>query len=135
VRAALKSISRFSSSPKPDASALSPSSAYLRLLLPGSGSPPTSPPTIAQWLAPETAVSLLEWRAALVVKELAKNVKEPDASVYQRVSKAVTEAFVGRQVGDTIASLGQALGAKEGEVVKKLLTLVRLIVLRLHIEF
>ncbi|EFI26847.1 acyl-CoA oxidase [Coprinopsis cinerea okayama7 len=106
VRAALKSLKGLSSSTN-----LSPSSYYLRLLI-----PPVSVPnfklTPDQWLDPANPVLLLEWRAALVVQEMARNLKEPDASVNQRVSKAVTEAFVARQVGDMINEAQTKLGNK-----------------------
>jgi hypothetical protein len=46
---------------------------------------------VDQWRDPATSILLLDWRATLVVQELAKNAKEPDASVSQRVSKAVSE--------------------------------------------
>jgi acyl-CoA oxidase len=96
VRAALKSLKGLSSADK-----LTPSSLYLRLLLPGSQLASVSP-TEEEWRDPLTAINLLEWRAALLVKELGSNLKDPDASVVQRVSKAITEAFVARQVGEMI---------------------------------
>ena len=69
---------------------------------------------------------LLEWRAALVVQELGRNAKDVDAGVFQRVSKAVTGAFVAGQVGDMIDGLkGQLSTGKAREVLTKLFTLVR----------
>lgn len=129
VRAALKVLKTLlSSGAKPDASKLSPSSYYLRLLVPSSSpAKPEFAPSVEEWLgSPSIAVLLLEWRAALVVQELARNAKDLDASVFQRASKAVTEAFVARQVGDMIDGLkGKLSSGKTGEVLTKLFTLVR----------
>ncbi|KAF7965078.1 hypothetical protein HWV62_45767 [Athelia sp. TMB] len=97
VRAALKSLSRLMSAESPSADTLSPSSYYLRLL---SKDPEPIPNlTAGAWKNSSTAVSLLEWRAALMVQDLARHAKGPDANANQRVSKAVTEAFVAAQVG------------------------------------
>jgi acyl-CoA oxidase len=81
---------------------------------------------VDQWLDPATSILLLDWRAALVVQELAKNAKEPDASVFQRVSKAVSEAFAGRQVGEMLSELKAKFGetSKESVVVGRLFLLV-----------
>jgi hypothetical protein len=103
VRAALKSFRSLVSTQSPSASTLSPSSYYLRLLL-----EPTSKPldlSESSWQDPATSILLLEWRAALLVHEHSRTVAEPDASVNQRVSKAVTEAFIAAQVGEIINSL------------------------------
>ncbi|KAG6809524.1 hypothetical protein H0H92_015920 [Tricholoma furcatifolium] len=109
VRAAVKSLTTLLSSSNPNPNTLSPSSAYLRLLLPGQpqARPPVSPST-SEWLDPKTAISFLEWRAALVVQEhvLTSKTNQLDAAVYQRVAKAVTEAFVAVQVGTIIEKLG-----------------------------
>ncbi|KAJ7614834.1 peroxisomal oxidase [Roridomyces roridus] len=71
-------------------------SRYLRLLL----DPSLCPPDCIIHPADDvvgTAISLLEWRAAALVKEAAQTQKDgtPDATATQRVAKAVTEAFVG----------------------------------------
>ncbi|KAF8056038.1 peroxisomal oxidase [Lyophyllum atratum] len=124
VRAALKSYKTLFSSADPPASSLSPSSHYLRLLLP-SNQPPTA--TDASWQDPAFAISLLEWRAALLVQEHAQTFEIPDASVNQRVSKAVTEAFIAVQVGEIIANL--VLSAPTREVVRSLYTLYLLTVI------
>ena len=56
---------------------------------------------------PNTSVLLLELRAALIVQDHAKNLAtgDVDASVNQRVSKAVTEAFISVQVVGMIKGL------------------------------
>ncbi|KAG6818991.1 hypothetical protein H0H93_016586 [Arthromyces matolae] len=59
------------------------------------------------WSDPNTAIRLLELRAAFLVREYARTKDQPDASVYQRVSKAVTEAFVAVQVGSLINGLDE----------------------------
>ncbi|KAF8882820.1 acyl-CoA oxidase [Infundibulicybe gibba] len=103
ARAALKSYKIFTSSKTPTSSSLTPSSNYLRCLLEPHLRLPSSE-TIS-WTDPATCIQILEWRAALVVREHAQNISDPDASVYQRVSKAVTEAFVAAQVGGMLKDL------------------------------
>ncbi|KIM82062.1 hypothetical protein PILCRDRAFT_820972 [Piloderma croceum F 1598] len=116
VRAALKSYKNLLSAKDPSASLLSPSSYYLRLLL---GEPVKSLSlTDASWKDPAVALLLLEWRAALVVQDLVRNQNKPDASANQRVSKAVSEAFVAAQVVKMIRELD--LPAKDRHVVVEL---------------
>lgn len=128
VRSALKSYHNLFSSSTPSLSSLSPSSNYLRLLL--------TPPalnisfSIQDFADPNTSILLLELRAALIVQDHAKNLaagKNPDidASVNQRVSKAVTEAFVAVQVAGMIKGL-EDVGVKgnDANVVKKVYLLV-----------
>lgn len=112
VRAALKSYANLLKSK--DTSNLSPSTSYLRLLVTANNTPPV--PSDNAWQDPTTAILLLEWRAALLVRELAQNVQEPDASSPQRVAKAVTEAFVGARVGEIINGLPEALNGRERDV-------------------
>lgn len=119
VRAALKSYRRLLSSKAPSIDLLSPSSYYLRLLL-TSERPPTL--TASSWLDPGVTILLLEWRAALIVQNLAQNSNQPDASAYQRVSKATTEAFAAVQIGHMI--LGLNLRDKEKAAVSGLYRLV-----------
>lgn len=103
VRAALKSYKNLQSTSSPSPSQLSPSSFYLRLLLKSSEKPPVLTPS--SWKDPHNAICLLEWRAAFMVKELAQHQKDADASANQRVSKAVTDAFVATRVGHMIQEL------------------------------
>ena len=108
-----------------DVSALSPSTMYLRLLL-GSTSGPSLPSDTA-WQDPATVIHLLEWRAALLVREFAKNIDEPDVFAGQRVAKAVIEAFVAARVGDIIKSLPDTINGKQDNIkhLEKLYLLVR----------
>jgi acyl-CoA oxidase len=101
VRAALKSYRILLSDKDPSDAFLSPSSYYLRLLV--KGSPPSF--TDSSWKDPAVAVLLLEWRATLIVQDLARNQGNPDASANQRASKAVTEAFVATQIVQLIRDL------------------------------
>ncbi|KAJ8495479.1 hypothetical protein ONZ45_g12848 [Pleurotus djamor] len=116
IRAALKTFGSLPSLTDP--STLPPSSAYLRLLKTNSSSPPSA----SNWAIPETCIIYLEWRAALIVQELARSSKDPDASMFQRVSKAVTEAYVAKCVGDMIKGLGrpETLRGRCAQVVGKL---------------
>ncbi|KAG6877480.1 hypothetical protein C0993_006948 [Termitomyces sp. T159_Od127] len=118
VRAALKSYTRLTTAAKPSADSLSPSTAYLRLLL--SKQPAPASVSSAAWNDPATSIALLEWRAALLVREHAQTKGESDASANQRVSKAVTEAFVAAQVGSIINGLatdGSAAVTLKGETL------------------
>ncbi|KAF8900142.1 peroxisomal oxidase [Gymnopilus junonius] len=102
VRAALRSYKALFASNPPCISALSPSSYYLRHLV---NNPVVSSFSEEDWRNPSTAILLLELRAAFIVNEHAQNTSEQDASVNQRVSKAVTEAFVATQVAGMIQNL------------------------------
>ncbi|KAJ7066323.1 peroxisomal oxidase [Mycena amicta] len=117
LRAALKSFRGiFSTSSSPS---FSPTSAYLRLLLDKDLLPPELSP--ASWNDPAIPIVLLEWRAALLVHEAAQTVDQADSTLTQRVSRAVTEAFVAGQVGQMIAGLpSRVLNAKEVEVVSQI---------------
>lgn len=128
VRAALKSFRSLFSSQSPSASTLSPFSYYLRLLL----EPSSQPPDLSEssWKDPATSILLLEWRAAFLVRAHSQTADEPDASVNQRVSKAVTEAFVASQVDKTIASL--SLPARSAQPVHALYLLVSHSCLRMY---
>jgi len=120
VRAALKSYEKLLSAKDPSASLLSPSSYYLRLLL--EKSVKSLSLTDASWKDPAVALLLLEWRAALVVQDLVRNQNKLDATANQRVSKAVSEAFVAAQVVQMIQELD--LSAKDRQVVVELYRLV-----------
>ena len=132
VRSALKSYHNLFSSSPPSLSSLSPSSNYLRLLL--------TPPALGVSLStqdftdPNTSTHLLELRAALIVQDHVKNLAtgDIDASVNQRVSKAVTEAFVSVQVAGIIKGLVDAgVKGNNASIVKK----VYLLVGRLSVPF
>ncbi|KAJ7493615.1 peroxisomal oxidase [Mycena latifolia] len=118
LRAALKAFrALFTTTPPPSTSSLSPTSYYLRLLLDKNLVPPEL--SAESWTQPATAILLLEWRAALLVHEIAQTIEAPDATATQRVSRAVTEAFVAARVGEMIDALGTALKQREAEVVKQ----------------
>ena len=125
VRSALKSYRNLFSSNLLFLSSLSPSSNYLRLLTPPALNVSLS---IQDFADPNTSILLLELRAALIVQDHAKNLAtgDIDASVNQRVSKAVTEAFVAVQVAGMIKGLEDDEGMKgnDADVVKKVYLLV-----------
>ncbi|ESK95258.1 acyl- oxidase [Moniliophthora roreri MCA 2997] len=127
VRAAIKSFSTLFNNKTgfvPEiANALPPSSAYLKRLIPTANIKPNEPPVLSEtsWTNPSTLVALLEWRAALLVHEVAQTIETPDATIFQRVSKAATEAFVAANVGDMIVRLDTSvMGSKEKDVLTKL---------------
>ncbi|KAG6864904.1 hypothetical protein C0991_006474, partial [Blastosporella zonata] len=132
VRAALKAHNALmsSSNPMTHSESLSPSSSYLCLLVLPNQGPPT--PSATLWLDPKTSIALLEWRAALLVRDHARIIatSQLDAAVYQRIAKAVTEAFVAVQVGKMVDDLG-SVGKVTGEsaaVVRGVYTLYLLTV-------
>ncbi|KAG2119395.1 acyl-CoA dehydrogenase/oxidase C-terminal [Suillus clintonianus] len=91
-------------------------SAYLRLLSATSEAPPQV--TASTWHHIPSVVLLLEWRAALMVKNFTQTQAsgDVDASVNQRLAKAVTEAFVAAQVGEMIKNLTM-LPSEDAKVV------------------
>jgi len=80
-------------------------SAYLRLLSTTSEAPPQV--TASTWHDVHSVVLLLEWRAALMVKNFTQTPAsgDVDANVNQRLARAITEAFVAAQVGEMINNL------------------------------
>ncbi|KAG2052587.1 peroxisomal oxidase [Suillus hirtellus] len=80
-------------------------SAYLRLLSTTSEAPPQV--TASTWHDVRSVVLLLEWRAALLVKNFTQTPasEDVDANVNQRLARAITEAFVAAQVGEMINNL------------------------------
>ncbi|TFK85181.1 acyl-CoA oxidase [Polyporus arcularius HHB13444] len=117
VRAALKAFDALVAKKTRNVDELTPSTVYLRHL--ASSSSPSSP----SWDDPQNVVSLLEKRAAAMVQERAKHLQDPDASADQRVSRAVTDAFVAAQVCEFIKSLRETVGGKEAVVLSKLYNL------------
>jgi len=117
-----------SRSPASSVTSFSPFSAFLRHV--ANISSQTSPTTSSKndWKDPAVAITLLEQRAAALIREHARHVSEPDPSVYQRISKAVTEAFVAAQVGLMMQGLDK-LPLKDREVVKDVYLLVGCLVL------
>ena len=83
--------------------------------------------SIQDFADPNTSILLLELRAALIVQDHVRNLAtgDVDASVNQRVSKAVTEAFVAVQVAEMMKGL-EDVGIKGNDavVIKKVYLLV-----------
>jgi acyl-CoA oxidase len=118
VRGALKSLKNLQASKNPSTT-LSPSSIYLRLLLdPVASNSHSLQFNDSTWTSVESVALLLEWRAALMVQEAARNVEEPDANVNNRVAKAVAEAFVASQIVSFVKNL--QMGTVEAKVVTDL---------------
>ncbi len=121
VRSAMKSYRQLFSTKPPSVALLTPSSSYLRFLV---SVPAVSPSLSTQDLRdPTTAILLLELRAALIVQEYAQNATEPDASANQRISKAVTEAFIAARVREMIDGL-TTLQERDRVVMAKVFLLV-----------
>lgn len=114
-RAAVKAYRSFSNATSAE---LTPSTAYLQTLAQGRGTY-----GVINWMDPLTCVDLLERRAAFIVRSHTNNLQSPDASAIQRVSKAVTEAFIARQVLGFIQDLPRTLPDKDAKIVSGLLTL------------
>jgi len=96
-------------------------SAYLRLLSANNSRPLV---TATTWHDVSAVVLLLEWRAALMVKNFVQTQAkgEADANINQRLAKAVTEAFVAVQVGEMINRT--TLPSEDAKVVGRLYRLV-----------
>jgi acyl-CoA oxidase len=102
VRSALKALDNLNN---PSAEKTeSPSSQYLAVLKSGSKKPSVQDSQKA-WLRSDLAVSLLQWRAALIVQDRAQSTGQLDASVEARVSRAVAEAFVANQIAGILKVL------------------------------
>ncbi|KAI0673208.1 acyl-CoA oxidase [Trametes maxima] len=120
VRAALKAYDALVVRKTRSVASLTPSSAYLRLIVQGQLAPDVQSATAGGWEDPKTAILILEKRAAAMVAERARHQGDPDASSDQRVARAVTDAFVAVQVGQIIHSLEGHLGERNVAVLKKL---------------
>lgn len=118
ARAAIKAYNAFRSKPG-SGSALSPSTRYLRSL-----SDAQSTVSPAPWTNTKALVSLLERRAAHVVQHLAQHVENPDAGANQRVSRAVTEAFVAAETSNSVDTIQALLAKTESDPLVDLLILV-----------
>lgn len=103
--------------------ALSPSTAYLHLVTNADQPMPTQ----QAWQDTHSCTLLLEQRALALVQDRATHENDADASADQRVSRAVTEAFVAEQIETFIKTLYTDIGGsgKEAAVVRDLLHLVR----------
>lgn len=119
TRGAVKAYNLFTSNAT-SKSTLSSSSRYLHTL----NDAPIALSSVS-WTTPHVLVDLLERRAAYIVRHHAHHLDDPDASVNQRVSRAVTEAFVAVQTLQTINSAPPTLGQIEYSTLVDVLTLVR----------
>ena len=122
MRAALKAYRAL----KPGQTDLPPSSAYLQRLTGGENPPSGFNFTSVEALLanPCTLVALLEWRAALVVRELA-NAGEVTGMDAARVARAVTDAFVAARVAGMAQEVKQdGVRKKDAGVVRRLFVLV-----------
>lgn len=120
VRAALKAYNQPPSAPR------SPFSAYLRFLHNKGCDVQMTIFEAPDWADWKLVVEVMEWRAARAVqaRAIAQQIESIDASSYQRVSRAVTEAYVATQVGEMIRSLSRE-GLGDSEVIlRSLLHLV-----------
>ncbi|KAL1720168.1 acyl-CoA dehydrogenase/oxidase C-terminal [Schizophyllum commune] len=121
VRAALKAYRAL----KPGQTDLPPSSAYLQRLTGGENSPSGFTFTSFEALVadPSTLVALLEWRAALVVRELA-NAGEVTGMDAARVARAVTDAFVAARVAQMAQEVQKdGVRKEDAGVVRRLFVL------------
>ncbi|KAI0331414.1 acyl-CoA oxidase [Cubamyces sp. BRFM 1775] len=114
VRAALKAYDALVVRKTRSSSNLTPSTAYLRGLVEDSPHPAVP----QSWTDPHVSILLLERRAAAMVQDRAKHAGDPDASSDYRVARAVTDAFVGAQVGEIIRDLDKSVGGREASVLK-----------------
>ena len=125
VRSALKSLNSLMSPPSASSENLPDSSRYLRFLLNPRPVSISDSDSSSSWDNPDKPILLLEWRAAVLVRDHALNVQkgELDGTMNQRVSKAVTEAFVAVQIGEAIRDLPDG---SDSEVLRSLHLLVSL---------
>ena len=120
VRAALKAFDALVVRKTRRASELTPSTSYLRHLASSS----SSSGLVLNWSDPQSIIALLERRAAAMVQERATHLTDPDASLDQRVSRAVTDAFIAAQVGEIIKLVEETVGGKDAAVLRALYNLV-----------
>ena len=121
VRTALKSLRDFKNNGE-SLSKLTPFSSYLRFL--NDDSPvAVLDRDISVWSEPLSCINLLQWRAARLVGTYQENAQVPDPMINQRVSRAVSEAFVADQVKDILANM--SLKGRERQALTSLLMLVR----------
>ncbi|KAH7882117.1 peroxisomal oxidase [Phlebopus sp. FC_14] len=90
---------------------------YLRLLQVDDPARPQINATI--WQHSRSIIRILEWRAALAVKNYAQAADELDGGINHRLSKAITESFVAARVGDMISALDK-LPQEEARVLGEL---------------
>lgn len=121
VRAALKAYGHLASSEN-----LTPFMGFLRLVRRRAALPNNAVRTTPDWGNWTTAVSVLEWRAAKIVEDRAdaEARKEVDSNSDQRTARAITEAYVAKQVTMFIESIPRHLPEASGRILKALFKLV-----------
>ncbi|KAL4243883.1 Acyl-coenzyme A oxidase [Abortiporus biennis] len=117
VRAAVKAYHAFTNSASSATVQLTPSTNYLRTLVFHTSE------TSFDWNDSKDVVRLLQTRAAKVVQQYARQSENLDASADQRVSRAVTDAFVAQQVQTFISALSGELPGRESLVLTDLFRL------------
>ena len=85
---------------------------YLRFFKDGAG-PSASVGASLDYDDPKALVEILEKRAACVVRQYALNLRDPDASMEQRVAKAVMDGFVANQILEILEETKSILGPEE----------------------
>ena len=108
VRAALKACEKIQTAGHATSRGTSsPFSAYLRHVRSSTASTQNKPIDSPDWSDWQTPVLVQELRAARIVEDrlLLQKLGEVDASADQRVSRAVTEAYVAAQIGELIKTI------------------------------
>lgn len=124
VRAAVKNFRKVTSSLHDGATqslSFSGSTAYLRLLI----TDEKLSLTPQMWQDTHACVLLLEHRAVASVKLYSQNENDSDPNADQRLSRAVTEAFIAEQLENFIHTLNKHLSGREATALRDLLQLVR----------
>lgn len=124
VRAALKAYKALQKAEQPPGfgSAL-PLNGYLRHTRGESSKSEVTAPDPLNWDDHKLSILLLELRAARIVEDRAvRTPDDVDASFDQRISRAVTEAYIATHIGEMIAAV--PLREHSASVVRSLLRLV-----------
>lgn len=125
VRAALKACEKVQNATSLSGdSSSSPFNAYLRYVRRRGAVSQDKNPQHPVWADWRCSVMLLELRAARIVEDrlAAEKTRDADASFDQRVSRAVTEAYVAAQIGELIETL--PLKEYTAEIMRSLQRLV-----------
>ena len=99
---------------------------FLRLVRMKGSIPPKSLQSISSWKDLTSAIALLEWRAAKIVEARAEAeaMNEVDSGSDQRVARAVTEAYVAKQVAGFVSVLPRYFSETSAAILKTLFELV-----------
>lgn len=60
---------------------------------------------MTMWEDPEAVIHLLEWRAALMLRDFVQTMDELDSSATQRLARAITDAFISVKIRDFVSGL------------------------------